>query len=87
MKNPPILIFDEATSSLDTESEELISEAFTRLSMGRTALVIAHRLTTVKNADCILVLDEGKLVESGTHSELLQKNGSYAKLYKTQDFS
>lgn len=87
LKNPPILIFDEATSSLDTESEELISEAFARLSMGRTALVIAHRLTTVKNADCILVLDEGKLVESGTHSELLQKNGSYAKLYKTQDFS
>ncbi len=87
LKNPPILIFDEATSSLDTESEELISEAFARLSQGRTALVIAHRLTTVKNADCILVLDEGTLVESGTHSELLQKNGHYAKLYKTQDFS
>jgi ATP-binding cassette subfamily B protein len=87
LKNPSILIFDEATSSLDTESEELITEAFARLSVGRTAIVIAHRLTTVKNADCILVLDEGTLVESGTHTQLLQKNGQYAKLYKTQDFS
>ena len=87
LKNPSILMFDEATSSLDTESEELITEAFTRLSVGRTAIVIAHRLTTIKNADCILVLDEGTLVESGTHAELLEKNGHYAKLYKTQDFS
>ncbi|MGE4585346.1 MAG: ABC transporter ATP-binding protein [Sphaerochaeta sp.] len=87
LKNPPILIFDEATSSLDTESEELISEAFARLSKGRTAIVIAHRLTTVKNADCIFVLDGGTLVEAGTHSELLGRNGQYAKLYKTQDFS
>ncbi len=88
LKNPPqILIFDEATSSLDTESEELINEAFHRLSKGRTAIVIAHRLTTVKHADCILVLDEGKLVESGTHEQLLEMDGQYAKLYKTQDFS
>lgn len=87
LKNPSILIFDEATSSLDTESEELITEAFARLSVGRTAIVIAHRLTTVKNADCILVLDEGTLVESGTHAKLLEMNGHYAKLYKTQDFS
>ena len=87
LKNPSILIFDEATSSLDTESEELITEAFARLSVGRTAIVIAHRLTTIKNADCILVLDEGTLVESGTHAELLEKNGHYAKLYKAQDFS
>lgn len=87
LKNPSILVFDEATSSLDTESEQLITEAFARLSIGRTAIVIAHRLTTVKNADCILVLDEGTLVESGTHAELLGKNGHYAKLYKTQDFS
>ncbi len=87
LKNPSILMFDEATSSLDTESEELITEAFARLSVGRTAIVIAHRLTTIKNADCILVLDEGTLVESGTHAELLEKNGHYAKLYKTQDFS
>nr|WP_319474305.1 ABC transporter ATP-binding protein [uncultured Sphaerochaeta sp.] len=87
LKNPQILIFDEATSSLDTESEELINEAFHRLSKGRTAIVIAHRLTTVKHADCILVLDEGKLVESGTHEQLLAIDGQYAKLYKTQDFS
>ncbi len=87
LKNPPILIFDEATSSLDTESEELINEAFSRLSQGRTAIVIAHRLTTVKHADCILVLEEGTLVEQGTHTQLLAKNGQYAKLYKTQDFS
>lgn len=87
LKNPSILIFDEATSSLDTESEELITEAFARLSAGRTAIVIAHRLTTVKNADCIFVLDEGKLIESGTHLELLQRGGQYSKLYRKQDFS
>ncbi|HKL58256.1 MAG TPA: ATP-binding cassette domain-containing protein, partial [Sphaerochaeta sp.] len=87
LKNPPILIFDEATSSLDTESEELISEAFARLSSGRTAIVIAHRLTTVKNADCIFVLDDGKLIEQGKHEDLLALNGQYAKLYSKQDFS
>ncbi|MDT4761922.1 ABC transporter ATP-binding protein [Sphaerochaeta sp. PS] len=87
LKNPPILIFDEATSSLDTESEELISEAFDRLSTGRTAIVIAHRLTTVKNADCIFVLDDGLLIEQGRHNELLALGGQYAKLYSKQDFS
>ncbi len=87
LKNPPILIFDEATSSLDTESEELIVEAFERLSAGRTAIVIAHRLTTIKGADTILVLDKGHLVESGSHDELLHKGGQYAKLYKTQEYS
>ncbi|MDD4574213.1 MAG: ABC transporter ATP-binding protein [Sphaerochaeta sp.] len=87
LKNPRILIFDEATSSLDTESEELISEAFARLSSGRTAIVIAHRLTTVKNADCIFVLDDGMLIEQGKHDELLARNGQYAKLYSKQDFS
>lgn len=87
LKNPPILIFDEATSSLDTESEELISEAFARLSSGRTAIVIAHRLTTVKRADCIFVVDDGKLIEQGKHGELLALNGQYAKLYSKQDFS
>lgn len=87
LKNPPILIFDEATSSLDTESEELINEAFARLSSGRTALVIAHRLTTVKNAQSIFVLDDGKLIEEGKHEELLALQGQYAKLYSKQDFS
>ena len=87
LKDPPILIFDEATSSLDSESEELITEAFGRLSHGRTAIVIAHRLTTVKNADCIFVLDKGKLIEEGTHTELLARGGQYAKLYSKQDFS
>jgi ATP-binding cassette subfamily B protein len=87
LKNPPILIFDEATSSLDTESEELITEAFGRLSRGRTAIVIAHRLSTVKNADCIFVLDGGRLIEQGTHEALLRKGGQYAKLYSKQDFS
>jgi ATP-binding cassette subfamily B protein len=87
LKDPPILIFDEATSSLDTESEELISEAFARLSSGRTAIVIAHRLTTVKNADCIFVLDDGKLIEQGKSDELLALNGQYARLYSKQDFS
>jgi len=87
LKDPPILIFDEATSSLDTESEELISEAFARLSSGRTAIVIAHRLTTVKNADCIFVLDDGKLIEQGKNDELLALNGQYARLYSKQDFS
>ena len=82
LKNPPILIFDEATSSLDNESEKLIQDAFDRLSVGRTSIVIAHRLTTIKNADNILVLEKGKVIESGTHKVLLAKGGHYAHLYK-----
>ncbi|AZR73710.1 hypothetical protein BBF96_10135 [Anoxybacter fermentans] len=85
LKNAPILLLDEATSALDTESEYLVQEALSRLMIGRTTLVIAHRLSTVQNADKILVLKDGKIVEEGTHEELLQVNGGvYRKLYYQQ---
>lgn len=81
LKNPPILIFDEATSALDNESEFVVQESLERLAKGRTSLVIAHRLTTIKNAERILVLSEDGIEESGTHEELLQKGGIYSNLY------
>ena len=84
LKNPRILILDEATSALDTESERVVQEALDRLMVGRTSFVIAHRLSTVENADKILVLEKGNLVESGTHDELLALDGLYAHLYKIQ---
>lgn len=84
LKNPRILILDEATSALDTESERVVQEVLDRLMVGRTSFVIAHRLSTVKNADKILVLEKGNLVESGTHDELLALDGLYAHLYKIQ---
>ena len=84
LKNPRILILDEATSALDTESERVVQEALDRLMVGRTAFVSAHRLSTVKNADKILVLEKGSLVEAGTHDELLALDGLYAHLYKIQ---
>jgi subfamily B ATP-binding cassette protein MsbA len=84
LKNPPILILDEATSSLDTESELLVQQAIERLMSGRTSIVIAHRLSTVQNADKIIVLNEGRLVEQGTHAALLSQNGLYQKLYNMQ---
>ena len=84
LKNPPILILDEATSSLDTESEILVQQAIERLMEGRTSIVIAHRLSTVQNADKIIVLNEGKIVEQGNHNNLLRLNGLYSKLYNMQ---
>lgn len=84
LKDPDILIFDEATSSLDAESERLVHDAMSRLLTGRTALVIAHRLSTVIDADRIIVLDEGRIVEEGTHQELIKKGGVYSYLYKLQ---
>ena len=84
LKNPPILILDEATSSLDTESEHLVQIAIDNLMAERTVLVIAHRLATVENADNILVMDNGKIVASGTHQELLSQGGLYTRLYNKQ---
>jgi ATP-binding cassette, subfamily B, bacterial MsbA len=82
LKDPKILILDEATSSLDNESEQLVQEALDKLMQNRTTIVIAHRLSTIINADRILVLDNGSIIEQGTHEELLAKNGSYKKLYE-----
>ncbi|HZH71610.1 MAG TPA: ABC transporter ATP-binding protein [Mariniphaga sp.] len=86
LKNPPILILDEATSSLDTESERLVQDALEKLMRNRTSLVIAHRLSTIKNADMICVLHKGQLVEKGTHEDLLKAEGRYMKLHKLQAF-
>lgn len=84
LKNPRILILDEATSALDTESEKLVQEAVDKLMVGRTSFVIAHRLSTIKRANVILVMERGKLVEQGTHDELLALGGLYSKLYQVQ---
>ncbi len=82
LKNPPVLIFDEATSALDNESEKIVQESLEKLAKNRTTFVIAHRLSTIRNAERILVLTEKGIEEEGTHEELLEKNGIYAKLYR-----
>jgi ATP-binding cassette subfamily B protein len=82
--NPEILILDEATSSVDNESEEMIQRATMELTKGRTSIVIAHRLSTIQNADKIVVLDRGEIKELGSHSELLGQNGYYRKLFDMQ---
>ncbi len=86
LKNPPIMILDEATSALDTESEKLVQDALNSLMKNHTSIVIAHRLSTIKNADIICVLHEGEIVETGNHSELIEKNGVYKKLHDLQSF-
>ena len=84
LKDPRILLLDEATSSLDNESEGLVQEALNRLMQNRTTIIIAHRLSTIKVADRIAVLDDGRVVELGTHQELMERNGMYARLYSMQ---
>ena len=81
---PPMLILDEATSSIDTRTELRIQAAFARMMHGRTSFIVAHRLSTIREADVILVMKDGHIIEQGKHEELLEKNGFYAKLYNSQ---
>ena len=87
LKNAPVLLLDEATSALDAQSEQVVQEALDRLSAGRTTLVVAHRLATIQKADNILVMDKGRIVETGTHQILLHQDGLYARLCALQSFS
>ena len=84
LKDAPFLILDEATSNVDTRTEELVQKAMDKLTEGKTSFIIAHRLSTIRNADMILVMNEGNIVEQGTHEELIAKNGFYADLYNSQ---
>ena len=85
LKNPPVLILDEATSALDSVTEAKLQETFEALSQGRTTIIIAHRLSTVRNADRIAVIENGRVAELGSHHELMEKNGAYAQLVRTQE--
>lgn len=84
LKNPPVLILDEATSAVDNETEAAIQRSLERITLNRTTIAIAHRLSTIRNADCIYVMEYGQFIESGTHEELLDKNGVYASLWRVQ---
>ena len=81
---PPMLILDEATSSIDTRTEQRIQRAFDKLMTGRTSFIVAHRLSTIQTADVILVMNQGNVIEQGTHEELLSQGGFYARLYQSQ---
>ncbi len=84
LTNPPILILDEATSSIDIRTEQRIQRAFEKLMKGKTSFIIAHRLSTIKNADVILVMKNGNIIEQGNHKQLMEQNGFYAELYSSQ---
>jgi ATP-binding cassette subfamily B protein len=84
IEDAPFLILDEATSNVDTRTEELVQKAMDKLTEGRTSFIIAHRLSTIKNADVILVMKDGSIVEQGNHDKLMEKNGFYAELYNSQ---
>jgi subfamily B ATP-binding cassette protein MsbA len=84
LRNPRILLLDEATSALDAESEALVQEALNRLRRGRTTIIVAHRLSTVRDADLVVAMADGRAVEEGTHAELMQCDGLYSRLVKTQ---
>ena len=84
LQDAPFLILDEATSNVDTRTEELVQKAMDKLTEGRTSFIIAHRLSTIRNADLILVMKNGNIIEQGNHEELMQKNGAYAELYNSQ---
>ena len=84
IENSPFLILDEATSNVDTRTEELVQKAMDKLMVGKTSFIIAHRLSTIKNADLILVMNHGNIIEQGNHEQLMEKNGFYADLYNSQ---